>query len=841
MITNKASKFRQFVKSCLPFNIYNNSLLSSVKPENQKFYFSENTVSPLISIDKTSTSKTKYKGLYISDIRRLNIGNNYFRHINPKRKKILMTLLNSYIKNFKSEKFDGEIKQAFDLFYNNKINGKNFQDATGSEYELSETLLWHLEVIMLMERISSQYSRFEFLEYDKIIKILNAIPKEKRNRAKFVFTSHPTQPNSIDQLDCIAEIVKGLEENDLSYVDYKMAELIKSNRERVFKKPSYLEESIAYHRICIANMIMALSNAYELGLKDPGSFIEIPGTWLTFDFDNHPEMSTGLMTYTHGFNLKLTIDQYLKIISESETKEELSELINMFEKVKAYGDRLMDISNKYRSNKISKHEFFERIPIFNLYGIVSNISKFLKEKTHKKINENTCKLVGTCKKLNVLFDVFGVVGCLGQVRLSGEDLLDKSNVQPIISDIIKEISILNSNGTAADMIIIANYEFQKQYELVKSLMDKFQLINVEIVPLLETFSASNDTDSKITMIASSDTRQRDGLLLTELRTLREYKKNPDKIIYMGQGVTAERGGGPYKILHQKFKGLTKVQRQRHIRTVQGHYFTSEFISRDLSFTFLLNCALYINQGQDFEPTQDYMDFLFELDNVVGVPQREMQKTEDFNNFYVKNIIVKNLVESFTFAGSREMGKPLEKVKKQRAIVQAYINSDRCSFTHPELAFWDRLNEEMIKKMAKYYYDDNKHFKYILYNYGFMIERYNLEFAKQEVGLNHKSNIFQSYERGKHALKNILNSFGLISSNNPLVESYNQHIGLLANSSEGETNQKFQAYKSIYILQNYYVRKFVKEKTTGVDTQDSEKKMKILQSTLANISEFNGKG
>ena len=28
----------------------------------------------------------------------------------------------------------------------------------------------------------------------------------------------------------------------------------------------------------------------ELGLEDPEDFIETPGTWLTFDFDNHPEM-----------------------------------------------------------------------------------------------------------------------------------------------------------------------------------------------------------------------------------------------------------------------------------------------------------------------------------------------------------------------------------------------------------------------------------------------------------------------------------------------------------------------------------------------------------------------
>lgn len=60
---------------------------------------------------------------------------------------------------------------------------------------------------------------------------------------------------------------------------------------------------------------------------------------------------------------------------------------------------------------------------------------------------------------------------------------------------------------------------------------------------------------------------------------------------------------------------------RHIRTIQGHYFTSEFASRDLAYTFLLNGLSTINTGDDFEPSHEYMDFLFELDNYVGVPQR----------------------------------------------------------------------------------------------------------------------------------------------------------------------------------------------------------------------------
>lgn len=73
-----------------------------------------------------------------------------------------------------------------------------------------------------------------------------------------------------------------------------------------------------------------------------------------------------------------------------------------------------------------------------------------------------------------------------------------------------------------DLAIIANYVSLKQFDILNQLFLKYKIENVEIVPLLETFSSTNTSKSSITMIASSDTRQRDGLLLTELRTLREF-------------------------------------------------------------------------------------------------------------------------------------------------------------------------------------------------------------------------------------------------------------------------------------------------------------------------------
>ena len=84
--------------------------------------------------------------------------------------------------------------------------------------------------------------------------------------------------------------MQGFAENDKDFLLKSMAHLVEATENRVFKKPTYIEESECYHRICIPNMIRALHQAYEQGLKDPEDFYSIPGTWITFDFDNHPEM-----------------------------------------------------------------------------------------------------------------------------------------------------------------------------------------------------------------------------------------------------------------------------------------------------------------------------------------------------------------------------------------------------------------------------------------------------------------------------------------------------------------------------------------------------------------------
>ena len=277
--------------------------------------------------------------------------------------------------------------------------------------------------------------------------------------------------------------------------------------------------------------------------------------------------------------------------------------------------------------------------------------------------------------------------------------------------------------------------------------------------------------------------------------------------------------------------------------MQGFYFTSEFFFKDLTFTVLLGGAKNLNTTEDFKPTSDYLDFLFDLDNVVGVPQREMQKSKEYNDLYIKNPIIKTCVDSFTFCGSRELGKEILSVKNTRAIVQAYINSDRLSYCHPELAFWDKVEPYFQKKITQYYYENNQHFIYLLYNYAFMIRRFDLDFAAENILLDEKNEYFKAYKSGYDSLKKILSSLGLGADWFPVGKIISEHLGLSNDSSNDEVLQKEKAYKYIYKLQSYQALKLLERKNNpdSGDYLENEYKLKQLQSALANISPFNGKG
>lgn len=803
-----------------------------------------------------------HKVLKTSLIRGLDIGKNYFAQINPRRKKLLTTLINSYLKALKSQDEINEFSIALDLFYKGMSNGKKFIDLEDKELDFSTGTFWHLNSLFNLERFATSYCRFEYMDYPSIIDQFNSIPKNQTNKLKFIFTLHPNMPNSTKQTTVMYEVIKAIEENDLEYLDIAMMKYIEVNKNRVFEKPGIFDEYYANFSKCLPNMIEAIGLAYESGLKNLSNFYEIPGVYVEYAIENPAninskseqphfpykikrplyEFNLGYISYAHCQNMKLTLNHYLEILSEVNIQEnaDTENLIKEINLIKNYANDVKNLFLEMNNDKIDEKTFLERYPKFDIEQSESRLSELFNRLEHNTQKDN--KISAIAKKLKEIFRIFRSKGTTFQVIIPSFDFDNIDNINEDYDQIFNEIKLINDNGNIIDMIILKDYSSLHQYENVKQLVNKYQIKgDIEIIPRIDNFSNTNDTDSKITVIASSDTRKNDGLLLTELRILRESKNNPEKYIFLGQGTTAERGGGPYKLIHKKYKSLVKMLRERHIRTVQGFYFTAEFLSKDLAFTFLLNGTLRVNQGEHFNPPNDYMDFLFELDSIVGVPQREMQKSEEWNDLYVKNHLIKTLVELYNYSGAKDTEKPLENVKVENAIVQAYINSDRCSFMHPEFAYWDRLTDNLRKKIIKYYYDNNRHFKYILFVYAFMIRRFDLEFAIREVGIDVNNKYFHDIVKGRKALEEILIKLGIGPNSTPVNGIYNQHLGLLEDSSTEEVKQKENAFRMAFVLQNYQVKKFLREKKIGLDSSESEYKIKILQSALSNISQFNGKG
>ncbi|CAD8117606.1 unnamed protein product [Paramecium primaurelia] len=127
---------------------------------------------------------------------------------------------------------------------------------------------------------------------------------------------------------------------------------------------------------------------------------------------------------------------------------------------------------------------------------------------------------------------------------------------------------------------------------------------------------------------------------------------------------------------------------------------------------------------DFDLNQ--VDCQLKLDNVIGVLQRAMQKT-------------KNIIISMQKISQSEPRLNLLKV-------QAYFNSDRYSFTHPQLTYWDRVPEELIYKIATYFQNNHPQKKYMLYIQALMGIRCDLDFSKQEVGLDSTNPYFQAIQK-----------------------------------------------------------------------------------------------
>ena len=549
----------------------------------------------------------------------MDIGKNYFSHINPRRKKLLTTLLNSYIKALKKTEEVTELITALDLYFKNSSGGKKFEDLEDKELNFSEGTLMHLNNLFSFDRYATSYCRYEYMDYQIMIEKFNSIEAKKANKSKYIFTLHPNIPNSTEQILIFYEINKAIEENDLEYLDDSMVSFFDACKKRQFEKPNIFDEYYANISKCLPNMMKAIGMAYESGFENLSNFFETPGFYIEYSLGNKDngnsakdaesvseselyDFDLGYLSYAHLTNIRISINEYKEIIFEAKISDnfQIKKILQNLDTLEIYCDKIQELLGKLKSKNLNEKNFLKNIPVLNITEIEENIHNLLKdfltkENSAKNFLENweddDNKLTATAKKILEIFKIFKIKGTTFQLVFPNNAFINSNPEENNYYNILQEAKLINSNGNFTDMITLNNYTNLIEYKKVENFLSEIfegGNKNIELVPRINNFSSYNDTDSKITFIASSQSRKNDGLLLTELRVLRESKNNPGKTILLGQGTTSERGGGPYKLIHMKYRSLTKVMRERHLRTVQGFYFTTEFISKDLAFTFLLN-------------------------------------------------------------------------------------------------------------------------------------------------------------------------------------------------------------------------------------------------------------
>jgi hypothetical protein len=121
---------------------------------------------------------------------------------------------------------------------------------------------------------------------------------------------------------------------------------------------------------------------------------------------------------------------------------------------------------------------------------------------------------------------------------------------------------------------------------------------------------------------------------------------------------------------------------------------------------------------------------------------------------------------------------------------------------------------------------------------------DLELAVSEAEMDKNNPTFEKYIKGKEALKRILNYCGINKTCVPMDELWKQHLGLGLTSSSEELLQKELLFKSMIKFQNYHAKEFLREQVLdGSLNNDSQslRKLRFLQSALANITSFTGKG
>ncbi|CAD8187325.1 unnamed protein product [Paramecium pentaurelia] len=97
---------------------------------------------------------------------------NYFRHINPRKKKTILQILDAYIDNLAQEETK-LLQDALSIYFDNTYQGKEMENLICGEKDQPEPLLCHIYSFMIFDRLSSHYARYEYLDQFKIIEYFN--------------------------------------------------------------------------------------------------------------------------------------------------------------------------------------------------------------------------------------------------------------------------------------------------------------------------------------------------------------------------------------------------------------------------------------------------------------------------------------------------------------------------------------------------------------------------------------------------------------------------------------------------------------------------------------------
>lgn len=536
-------------------------------------------------------------------------------------------------------------------------------------------------------------------------------------------------------------------------------------------------------------------------------------TWVPYDADNHPGFQKGQATETHGSLIGRTCGLFIKEIENcNEIPEELKEeLVPIFDDVRQYGEILSAYALKYieRPTELTPEE--EEV----------EYNRFISEMDTMDLSyhETLVNCLLPEGKIKELFNIFGFQGIRGEWRIAAEDLDPSSpNYDGVYSTAREMAAISNSGGLAG--IVIANYSKTEEYDTVKKFSSVLGIRNAELIPLLETFEAMNETDSEKTMVAGSDMRQREAI-----RTfwkmpsiiLTDRHSRSDRVYDLGRGHGPGRGGGSLALRQLAALSTTPAERTTRTYTEQGYLAVQENLSPLTSFRGYLNEIVAINNSEPLDLTEDYVESLERHLGAIADFQVTNQSTDMANDWYQPAFPL--LSTAYSPTGSRvkgikhtavwdeednmypaSTGRQAKVVKSERAIPQAALNSSHLTWMHPDLAGWNLLTAEGKEFIADTYAEGNQHIRYMFASLALLYKQTDPTTSAKV--FDSENLYFQEMVEGRNALGELLSDprINLGPKSELVMEMWNEHLGLPKDATQDLAVKRETLMKKLWALQ-----------------------------------------